>query len=62
MAIQTQYRLYLDGWALGTDGDISRDQTQVAVFDTLELAEQFLEASGSAGNYTVTVSIEKIVE
>ena len=59
MATLTQYQISLNGWAIGEDGQISEDQSNIASFSSLEDIFTFIEASGSNGTYSVHTFIIK---
>ena len=55
MAVETKYKVFKDARHISTTGEVvSSNSGNHASFDTLLEAEQFLEASGSVGEYRIT--------
>jgi hypothetical protein len=59
MATNTIYQLSLKDWPIGSDGQINKNHTDIATFSSIEEANAFIEASGSAGTYNVQAFIVK---
>lgn len=54
MAIETKYKIFKDARYISITGEItSTNNNDHASFDTFSEAEQFLEVSGSVGEYRI---------